>query len=175
MLTTDEIKHWLELQPNPAEGGLFASTYTASLSIPANLLPGFANPPESRAICSAIYYFLDKTGFSALHRVKSDMLYHFYTGNPVQMLLLYPPGRPNRSEVFVLGNDLANGSLPMKLVPGGTWLGSRLLPGGEYALMGVSMAPGFDPADYQIAKREELLKVYDTASEISLINALTRS
>jgi predicted cupin superfamily sugar epimerase len=175
MLTSSQIKEWLQLQHNNDEGGYFASTYVSDLQIPSKDLLGFPNPPETRAICSAIFYFIDSGGFSAMHRVTSDMIYHFYTGQPVQMLLLYPDGSPNRSEVCIFSNDLAAGGIPMKVIPAGTWLGSRLLPGGDHALMGVSMAPGFDPSGYAIARRADLLKTYNSDQEQSLITALTRA
>lgn len=174
MLTAPIIKEWLKLQPNKDEGGYFASTYVSNLQIPVKDLPGFKSATGNRAICSAIFYFLDSAGFSAMHMVTSNMIYHFYTGDPVQMLLLYPDGGPNRSEVLTFSNELERGGIPMKIIPAGTWLGSRLLPGGEHALMGVSMAPGFDVSGYSIANRADLLKKYTAQQEQELITALTR-
>lgn len=101
------------------------------------------------------------------------MIYHFYSGDPVQMLLLYPDGCPDRFEIFIFSNDIASGASPMKVIPEGTWLGSRLTAGGTYALMGVTMAPGFHPNDYEIGSREDLVKKYPEQEE--LINTLTRS
>lgn len=157
-LSEDEIIKLLNLQPNEAEGGYFASTYP---------LPGATNPP-----CSAIYYFLDNTRCSALHKVGSDMLYNFYTGNPVEMLLLYPRGHTPATEVCTFGNNLAAGELPMKVIPAETWLGSRIKYGGRYALMGVSMAPAFNPDNYVIGDRNILIKEYPTQEE--MIIALTQ-
>jgi predicted cupin superfamily sugar epimerase len=97
------------------------------------------------------------------------MLYHFYIGDPVQMLLLHPDGP---SEVCVFGNNLLQGQKPIKLIPGNTWLGSRLMPGGSWALMGVTMAPGFDPVDYTIGDRENLIKQFPEQAD--LIEKLTR-
>jgi predicted cupin superfamily sugar epimerase len=99
------------------------------------------------------------------------MLYHFYSGDPVQMLLLYP-GLPRRAEVCTFSNDLAAGGLPMKVIPAGTWLGSRLTPNSNYALMGVSMAPAFDPKDYEIGDRATLIKDYP--DQAALITVLTK-
>jgi predicted cupin superfamily sugar epimerase len=105
-----------------------------------------------------------------MHRVTGDMLYHFYVGDPVQMLLLSQDGS---TEVNIFGNNLALGRSPMKLIPGGTWLGSRLTPGGSWALMGVSMAPGFDPVDYAIGDRKQLIAQFPKQEQ--LITQLTRS
>jgi hypothetical protein len=85
------------------------------------------------------------------------------------MLLLRPDGG---TEVAIFGNNLALRQNPVKVIPGGTWLGSRLTPGGTWALMGVSMAPGFDPVDYTIGDRNELVARYP--EQAGLIGALTR-
>jgi len=174
MLTTEEIKKLLQLQPNPQEGGYFASTYTSAVQVPVGDLPGFSPASKQRSLCGAIFYLLDATGFSALHRVTGDMIYHFYGGHRVQMLLLNPDSGTHRSETCIFGNDLARNEIPMKVIPGGTWLGSRLMPGGDYALMGVTMAPGFDPFDYTIAKRKDLFEKYPDEKDRELIIALTR-
>jgi predicted cupin superfamily sugar epimerase len=168
MPTPQNIIDWLKLQPNNAEGGLFAETYTSSINLPNDVLPGFVPVKGGRSLFSAIYYFLESGSCSVLHKVAGDMVYHFYSGDPVQMLLLYPEHYPNRYEICTFSNDLASGAYPMKVIPGGTWLGSRLTPAGEYALMGVTLDPGFNPADYTIAKRKDLLKAYPEASELIL-------
>lgn len=129
MLTADEIKSWLKLTPNIQEGGFLSPVYESSIRIPDEILKGFPTSKNGRPLCGAIYYFLDPTGFSALHKVTGDMIYHFYCGDPVQQLLLFPAGGSNRSELCVFGNDLALGQSPLKVIPGGTWLGSRLMQG----------------------------------------------
>lgn len=160
------------MQPNTVEGGYYYTTYTSTLLLDSKELPGFKPIKEKRPICGGLYYFLDPQGFSAMHSVTGDMLYHFYAGDPVQMLLLYPEGSPDSYEICTFHNDLAAGGSPMKVIPGGTWLGSRLIPGGEYALMGVTMAPGYNPADYQLGKRKELIKKYP--EQKGMIEGLTR-
>jgi predicted cupin superfamily sugar epimerase len=173
MLTPDDVKNWLNLASNPQEGGFLTNVYESTIRIPDEVLNGFPPTKNGRAICGAIYYFLDSTGCSVLHKVTGDMLYHFYCGDPVQMLLLFQAGSPNQSEICVFGNHLALGQSPVKVIPGGTWLGSRLMPGGSWALMGVTMAPGFDPADYEIGQRKELIDKYP--AQKALISALTRN
>jgi len=175
MPSAQEIKEWLKLEPNPQEGGFFASVYNSSIIVPDSSLECFPHTSEGRSICGAIYYFLEAPGCSVMHQVTGDMLYHFYAGDPVQMLLL-PPDSPKKEHVpavvCIFGNNLALGQSPMKAIPGGTWLGSRLTPGGLWALMGVSMAPGFDPVDYAIGDRDELVQQYP--EQAGLIRALTR-
>ena len=170
MATSKQIIDWLKLQPNPAEGGLFASTYVSALQIADSALPGFPPSPNGRALCSAIYYFIEAGNFSAMHRVTGDMIYHFYSGDAVEMLLLHPDAS---SEVCTFSSHISESAGPMKIIPGGTWLGSRIKPGGRHALMGVSMAPGFDPADYTIGEREDLIAQYPGHKQ--LIEKLTRN
>lgn len=172
MMNAKQIKEWLEMQPNKVEGGFFANVYNSTIEIGNKDLPGFKPIKDKRVICGVIYYFLDTSGCSYLHRVTGDMVYHFYSGDPVQMLLLYQEGHPNRSEICVFSNNLAAGGHPAKFIPAGTWLGTRLIPGGEYALMGVTLAPGFNPADYELGDRKALIKQYPGQKD--MIEALTR-
>jgi predicted cupin superfamily sugar epimerase len=156
------------LKPNLQEGGFLSSVYTSPIVAPDGILRGFAATKQGRPICSAIYYLLETPGVSLLHRVTGDMLYHFYAGDPVQMLFLHPNGT---SEVCIFGNKLLQGQQPIKVIPGNTWLGSRMTPGGSWALMGVTMAPGFDPLDYAIGDRAELKKAFPDQAD--LIEKLT--
>lgn len=172
-MTPKQLIDWWGFQQNTVEGGYFLGTYQSPLKIDDIYLPTFPPTGNSRSLCSAIYYLLDSTGCSVMHRVNGDMIYHFYSGDPVQMLLLYPKGHPNRSEVCIFSNDVAAGASPMKVIPGGTWLGSRVVPGGSFALMGVTMAPGFHPQDYALGSREELTQQYP--EQASLISTLTPS
>jgi hypothetical protein len=88
-----------------------------------------------------------------MHRLRGPELYHFYLGDPVEQLML----REDGAEVVHLGPDLAAGQRVQHVVPGGVWQGSRLRPGGRYALMGTTMAPGFDLADFTLGRRDQLL------------------
>ena len=169
MVTAAQIIKSLNLQRNPAEGGLFASVYTAPVTIPDDQLKGFPKTSKGRPICSAIYYMIRQPDFSALHKVTGDMIYHFYAGDEVQMLLLLPGGK---SETQTFGPKVRSTGSPMKIIPGGTWLGTRIRGKGAFALMGVSMSPGFDPADYSIGTRDALTHQYP--AQTKLIKALTR-
>ena len=95
---------------------------------------------------TAIYYLLKPGTFSALHRLPGDEIFHHYLGDSVEMLLLHPSGA---GEVVRLGKDLAAGERPQVMVPGGAWQGSRLVEGGKVALLGCTVSPGFEYADYQ--------------------------
>jgi predicted cupin superfamily sugar epimerase len=166
-MTADELIALLNLSPHPAEGGFFAETYRCDEGVAADALPLRYGSP--RSFCTAIYYLLTPHTFSAMHRLRSDEVFHFYAGDPVEMLHLRPDGT---GELFILGSDIGAGMRPQLVVPRGVWQGARLKPGGSYALLGCTVAPGFDYADYQAASREELLRAYPTYRE--LILALTR-
>ena len=143
-MDADTIKRLLKLEPLTFEGGFFRETYRSALEISADALPARYGAPRSAG--TAIYYLLDPTTFSGLHRLKSDETYHFYQGDPVEMLTLAPDGQAHR---VVLGSDLAAGHTPQYTVVAGLWQGSRLLDGGRVALMGTTMAPGFDRNDFE--------------------------
>ena len=140
-MTADEIKTLLKLEPHPVEGGHFRRTYTSTLNVQVDR----RGQSATRAMGTAIYYLLEPGTFSEMHVLASDELFHFYLGDPVEMLQLWPDGR---SEVVILGSDLAAGQHVQLLVPAGVWQGTRLIGDGKVALLGCSVVPGFDFADY---------------------------
>ena len=167
MLKPETIISALGMKPLPREGGYFVETYRSQENLPGGAPPEGAGGP--RSLATAIYYLLTPDTFSAMHRLRSDEVYHFYLGGPVEMLNLHPGGDVR---TITLGPDLAGGMKQQVVVPKGVWQGSRLVHGGRYALLGTTMAPGFDPQDYEHAKREDLIESFPEASD--LITALTR-
>src|SRR5262249_43063234 len=91
------------------------------------------------------------------HRLPTDEIFHFYLGSPVEMLQLYEDGR---GRVVTLGSNLLAGQSPQLVVPAGVWQGSCLAPGGAFALLGTTMAPGFDFADFEPGDRSLLNAQY---------------
>ena len=168
MLTAQQVVALLGLAPLPEEGGHFRETYRADEPIAREALPARYTGPRPHG--SAIYYLLRADTFSTLHRLRSDEIYHFYLGQPVEMLLLYPDGR---DETLLLGPDITAGQRVQVVVPRGVWQGSRLAqPAPEgFALLGTTMAPAYDQADFELGKRESLLAGYPARAE--LIRALT--
>jgi len=165
LLTAADVVRLLDLGPLEPEGGWFRETWRSTLDLPDQALPDHAGP---RAAGTAIYYLLAPGVVSAMHRVVGDEVYHFYLGDPVQMLQLRPDGS---GEVIVLGTDLADGQRPQVMVPGGTWQGSRLADGGRFALLGATMAPGFDYRDFALGTRAELAR--DHPEHAAMIAYLT--
>jgi hypothetical protein len=162
MMTADEIKAHLNLLPHPVEGGFFRRTYTAAGTVDL--------PRGQRPMGTAIYYLLEPGTFSEMHVLDSDEIFHFYLGDPVEMLQLHPDGR---TEIFVLGPDLAAGQNVQLVVPAGIWQGTRLIGDGKVALLGCTVTPGFDFADYRNGSYAELAAKWPEQAE--RIRALTRS
>jgi len=169
-LTPEILIERMGLVPLPVEGGHYRQTWVSAEAVAAAGLP--ARYGRDKPLGTAIYYLLtdDPDSFSALHRLPTDEVYHFYLGDPVEMLLLHPGGR---GEAIALGPDILAGQRVQLVVPRGVWQGSRLAPGGRFALMGTTMAPGFDPADYEGGGREGLIRAYPDQAE--RIRRLTRS
>ena len=169
-LTAEEVIELLRLEPLPVEGGYYRVTYLADETLDAAMLPERYGGP--RATGGAIYYLLHGDRFSALHRLLTDEVYHFYLGRPVEMLLLYPDGH---DELVRLGTDLAAGARAQMVVPRGVWQGSHLADPAEsansFALLGTTMAPAYDQADFELGDRAALIATYPQRAD--LIRALT--
>jgi predicted cupin superfamily sugar epimerase len=165
-MTPEFLIKKLKLEPLQREGGYFYQTYRSRQILKKEY---FKNDyPHDKSIKTAIYYLLTANTKSRLHRLKTDEIYHFYSGNPVLMLLIYPD---DKLEKIILGNRIDRGEIPQFTVPANTWQGSVLLNGGIYALMGTTMAPGFDFSDYEEPDKTKLLKKFPMEKE--LITKLT--
>ncbi|HEY4008976.1 MAG TPA: cupin domain-containing protein [Acidobacteriaceae bacterium] len=174
-LTAEEVKQLLGLWPHPREGGWFVRTYEASEWVAVEAFPD-ARDEELRRTGTAIYYLLERGTFSEMHVLASDEIFHHYAGDAVEMLQLFPDGSSKR---VVLGDDLRAGERPQVVVPRGVLQGSRLLPsvserepGVGWALLGCTVSPGFEFADYRSAARAELVAKWPGEKE--LIAELTR-
>src|SRR5262245_63405894 len=137
-MTAEDVIELLRLQSHPVEGGYFRETYRSGETLPAIVLP---RQRGDRSISTAIYYLLTPETVSALHRLPGDEVFHFYLGDPVRMLQLWPDGSTRE---LLLGSDLRQGHHLQTVVPARVWQGSVLEPGGRFALLGATMAPGFD-------------------------------
>jgi uncharacterized protein len=157
--TRTALIEWLNLEPLPVEGGLFRQTWRG---------------PEDATgapVGTCIYVMLtaDADVFSAMHRLPTDEIWHFYLGDPLRLVLLHPDGT---TEHVTLGQDLLNGQRVQFCVPAGCWIGARLIDGGDYALFGCTMAPGFTNASYEGGERDALIAAYP--AEVDEITRLTR-
>ncbi len=161
----------LELLAHP-EGGYFRETYRANEQI--NDLPDRfhtkTSPSGGRSFSTAIYFLLESGQFSAFHRIKSDEVWHFYTGSALSLYAIDPAGQLNE---FRLGSQPDQAETWQAVVPAGWWFGARVDPLDAYALVGCTVAPGFDFADFELAERSQLLAAYPQHQ--TLIGQLTHS
>lgn len=138
-MTAEDVITLLELAPLPGEGGYFRQTW-------------FSGEPDTPA-ATAIYYLVTPDAYSGLHRLDTAELFHFYAGDPCTMLQVWPDGAVSE---ITIGNDLAAGQRPQVLVPPRVWQGTRLAPGGSWALLGTTMTPGYRPDRFELATEEHL-------------------
>ncbi len=167
MITAEQIIEHFCMKPLPDEGGYYVETYRCKEMIEQASLP--AEYTDSRNLATAILYLLTPNTFSALHRLRSDEVFHFYLGDPVTMLQLQPDGG---GQVITLGRDITANQQIQVPVPAGVWQGCLLNQGGEFALMGTTVTPGFEFADFELGDRQILLHEYPEYKD--LIIRLTR-
>ncbi len=146
----------MNLIPLPEEGGYFRETYRSDKVVQCDL--------GLRRECTAIYYLISPESFSGLHWVDQEEIFHFYAGNSVEMFQIDKDGNGKK---IIIGNDIFSGQSPQVIVPGGTWQGTRLLNSNEnaWALMGCTVAPGFEYENFHIEDRASLTKKYPHLSE----------
>jgi predicted cupin superfamily sugar epimerase len=159
--------YWVDayqMKPHP-EGGYYAETYRSAGSIPHYALPeGFAG---NRSFSTAIYFLLEPPHFSSLHRIQSDEIWHFYAGGPLEISVIDPSGD---FRLIRLGSDPDAGEVFQAVVPAGSWFGAR--PVRTYALVGCTVAPGFDFSDFELGTRSGLLDLFPQHRDI--VRQLTR-
>jgi predicted cupin superfamily sugar epimerase len=163
-LDKKDMTYWvkrLRLAPHP-EGGYFRQTYRSEVTIAGEGLPaGFGG---SRAASTAIYFLLEGKNFSAFHRLRSDEMWHFYIGAPVSVHMIEASGRYSS---LILGNDPESGQVLQAVVPAGCWFASHVADWESFALVGCTVAPGFDFEDFEMGKRAELVARYPQHREVT--------
>lgn len=161
--------HWithLQLLPHP-EGGYYRQTYRSPENIARAALP--ARFTGDRAFATAIYFLLTGDQFSALHRIAADELWHFYTGSSLTLHLLAPSG--DYTPIH-LGPDGDKGEVFQAVAPAGCYFGATVDDPDSFTLVGCTVAPGFDFADFELPTRSEMLARFPQHG--SLILRLTR-
>ena len=139
-MTAEDVIRLLDLKPLDFEGGFFRETHRTRLNV-------LDQCGATRPAATSIYYLLTQDTCSRLHRLPHDEVWHFYLGDPVQLLLI----RDRAARIVVLGPDIARGQRLQVVVPARTWQGALLTEGGTWALLGTTVAPGFDRADFEPA------------------------
>lgn len=156
-MKTIELINELGLQKHP-EGGYYKETYRSKNKLGNN-----------RSVSTAIYFLLENGNFSAFHKIKSDELWHFYSGDCLEVIEIKDNGTVIRT---LIGNNIDAGEQFQYCVKANTWFASRVKSGGAYSLVGCTVAPGFDFRDFELAKRIELVKQFPQHK--NLIYELTR-
>lgn len=159
-MTAQQLVQQLELQPHP-EGGFYKETYRSEGTIAQDALPSSFD--GERSFSTSIYYLLEQGDYSAFHRIKSDEGWHFYAGGT---LLIHCLSKQDGYKCLRFGNDVTNGDSFQHVVPTGVWFASEPAPGTAFTLCGCTVSPGFDFADFEMAKKEALLQSFPAQHEI---------
>lgn len=138
-------KYWidqLELEKHP-EGGYFAESYRSKIKAEFDGFEG------ERNLSTGIYFLIDQGVFSAFHRIKSDEMWHFYTGNPLIVHMIDAKGNYSNQ---IIGANVEKGEKLQFVVPAEVWFASEVKNGGDYSLVGCTVSPGFNFADFELAE-----------------------
>ena len=166
MLTIEQLVEFYQLQPHP-EGGFFKETYRSTEKISLQGLP--VRFDGDRSFSTAIYFLLPAGHFSAFHKIKSDEVWHFYAGEPLHIYVINEDGSMT---TIKLGANIFNGETMQAVVNAGCWFASRPVKNTGYCFVGCTVSPGFDFADFELAKAEELAAQYPSHEDF--INSLCR-
>lgn len=161
-------EYWVEqlqLLPHP-EGGYYKETYRSSLEVELDDLN--CTGKGRRSLCTGIYFLMEKNNFSAFHRIQSDEMWHFYSGDPLIVHMINKEGVYSKQ---VIGDNIEEGQKLQYVVPANVWFASEVLEGGEYSLVGCTVSFGFDFNDFELATTK-LMEEYP--EHTNLINRLIR-
>ena len=155
--------YWIDalgLKPHE-EGGAYRELYRSDVTISKDLVPGgFHHDP---CLSTSIFFLLEAHQFSAFHSICSDEIWHFYYGDP---LIVYELSSDGHMVENLLGQDPGQGQNFQATIRAGNWFGACVAEGGQYSLVGCTVAPGFDFSDLRLAKREELINQYPLYAQI---------
>jgi len=144
----------LRLIPHP-EGGFYRETYRSDYTI-------LNNRKENRNVSTAIYYLLEDEDKSHLHRIQSDELWFFHLGQPLEIILI----EGGYLTTIILGNDIEKDESPQVRIPANTWFAARVKNAKGFSLVSCTVSPGFDFADFSLAKREDLLQQFPHLKDV---------
>ncbi|HEX7916413.1 cupin domain-containing protein [Rudaea sp.] len=133
---TAELIETLRLEPHP-EGGRYCRVYTSTSQLVYNGV--------TRPAATAIHYLLGRGEISRWHRIDADEIWQHHEGDALELMLF--DATSGQLERHRLGrSDATTETRPLVGVPAGVWQAAR--PLGDYALVGCSVAPGFDFAGF---------------------------
>lgn len=154
MHTATTIIEKLGLLPHP-EGGFFKETYRSDEEISQNALPQYFSGARNHSSC--IYFLLRSADFSAFHKINQDEIWHFYEGSTIRLVMISPEGKVTE---VTIGRDIVNGEVPQFVVPKHHWFAAKVITTNSFALVGCTVAPGFDFADFVLPTREALIQLF---------------
>lgn len=159
-MTHQDVIEALGLVPLPEEGGYYKEVYRSEERIPRSGLPGRYD--GDRSFGTDIYFLIHRGEVSKFHRLRSDEIWYHHLGGPITVVELTPDGKTKKVE---MGSDLERGQRLKYVFKRGSWFGASTSPGVEFALLSCAVIPGFEFADFEVGKREALLKAYPQARE----------
>lgn len=159
MYSAEEVIKKLSLVPLEGEGGYFRQTFKDPLPV---TFTHSSDQRNQRSASTAIYYLMTQDQFSALHRLPQTEVFHFYLGSPIEMVQIDSQGNLRR---LCLGQEISKGQQVQVVVEKNTWQGARLLSGGDWALIGATVSPGFEFEDMELASRSDLISLYPNLRE----------
>lgn len=165
-MTIETLVKELDLFPHP-EGGFYKETYRSESKIPESCLSH--DFKGDRNFATGIYFLIEKDNFSALHKIKSDETWHFYYGDALEVIEISEQGILTITNI---GANILKGETFQHTVKANTWFGSRVSGNGLFSFVGCTVYPGFDFNDFELANREELIKLFPNHQNI--ITELTR-
>jgi predicted cupin superfamily sugar epimerase len=150
------IEHY-KFQPLPAEGTFFVSTWRSAGE--------FENgKPHGTAMIGM--YCDEPRSLSLFHRLTADEVWHFYGGDPLRLVLLYPDGS---SRDVILSSENVQA-----VIPAGVWQAGHMVAGGVYSLFGCTVAPGFTGDMFEGGTQKQLLPLYpDRVKDIQTLGIST--
>ena len=152
----EQAKYWIEklnLVQHP-EGGFFIETYKSEKYVN---LPEYDGP---RHTCTAIYYLLLGDQFSSFHRIKSDEIWHFYTGSSLSLHILQEEENDRKLKEIRLGSNMENKETFQAVIKSDSWFAASVDDHNSYCLVGCTVSPGFDFRDWELAELQTLEKLY---------------
>jgi len=156
MLEATEIITCLDLEPHP-EGGFYKRFYTGQ---------SFSLSQGVRPISSSIYYLLTKDSYSSWHQLKSDELWFFHEGCPIEVHCFDPSGGYFSQKIGLIENE----RMPQALIPAGTIfaasIDSRTSYPSDWALISCVVSPGFDFEDFSLISASQLLALHPEHADI---------
>lgn len=156
----ETLKEKFNLIAHP-EGGFFCEVYRSDEIIDKKALP--ERYSSQRSFGTSIYFLLDGENISNFHRLKSDEFWYFHCGSTIEIHIIYENGT---YDIKKLGINILDGDIPSVLLPRGCWFGAKLINQSSYGFVSCAVFPGFDFADFELAKREELINLFSEHKEI---------